>query len=199
MKKIEIKNRFTGDIMFTIISENATIKDALLDAIKNKVNLSRANLSRAYLSGADLSRADLSGAYLSGADLSGADLSGAYLSGADLSRANLSRAYLSGADLSRANLSRAYLSGADLSGADLSGADLSGADLSGADFQPFCKWRTSIKDNEITIGCKTKSIDDWDIFFNSDLLYETKRNTEEFKKIQAVFESYKTYINFLNK
>ena len=134
MKKIEIKNRFTGDIMFTIISENATIKDALLDAIKNKVNLSRANLSRAYLSGADLS-----------------------------------------------------------------GADLSGADLSGADFQPFCKWRTSIKDNEITIGCKTKSIDDWDIFFNSDLLYETKRNTEEFKKIQAVFESYKTYINFLNK
>jgi len=194
MKKIEIKNRFTGDIMFTIISENATIKDALLDAIKNKVNLSRANLSRAYLSGADLSRADLSGAYLSGADLSGADLSGAYLSGADLSRANLSRAYLSGADLSRANLSRAYLSGADLSGADLSGAD-----LSGADFQPFCKWRTSIKDKEITIGCKTKSIDDWDIFFNSDLLYETKRNTEEFKKIQAVFESYKTYINFLNK
>ena len=37
-----------------------------------------------------LSRADLSGAYLSGADLRRADLSGADLSGADLSRANLS-------------------------------------------------------------------------------------------------------------
>jgi len=209
MKKIEIKNRFTGDIIFTIISENATIKDALLDAIKNEVNLSGADLSRAYLLGANLSRAYLLGAYLSGADLSGANLSGANLSGANLSGANLSGANLSGANLSGADLSRAYLSGANLSGADLSraylsGADLSGAylsraDLSGANFQPFCKWRTSIIDNEITIGCKTKSIDDWDIFFNSDLEYETKRNTEEFKKIQAVFESYKTYINFLNK
>jgi hypothetical protein len=94
---------------------------------------SRADLSRADLSGADLSRADLSGADLSGADLSRADLSGANLSVADLSGADLSRANLSGADLSVADLSRADLSGADLSVADLSRADLSGADLSRAD------------------------------------------------------------------
>ena len=169
MKKIKIKNRFTGNIIFTFISENATIKEALLEAIKNKSNLSRADLLGANLSGADLSGADLSGANLSGADLLGA------------------------------NLSRANLSGADLLGANLSGAYLSVADLSGADFQPFCKWITSIVDNKIKIGCKIKSINDWDIFFNSDLEYETKRNSEEFKKIQAVFESYKTYINFLNK
>ena len=60
-------------------------------------------------------------------DLSGADLSGAYLSGADLSRANLSGADLSRANLSGADLYGAYLSGADLYGAYLSGANLSGA------------------------------------------------------------------------
>jgi hypothetical protein len=68
-------------------------------------------------------KADLSRANLFGADLSGADLSNAYLFGADLS----------GADLSGANLSNAYLSGANLFGADLSWANLFGADLSWAE------------------------------------------------------------------
>ena len=199
MKKIEIKNRFTNEIIYSFTSENATIKDALLDAIKNKADLSRADLS-----GADLSRAYLSGAYLSGAYLSGADLSRAYLSRADLSGAYLSGADLSGADLSGADLSRADLSGADLSRAYLSRADLSRAylsraDLSRADLQPFCKWRTSIVDEKIKIGCKIMNIEEWDVFFNSSEEFETKRNTNEFKKIQAVYESYKTYINFLNK
>ncbi len=45
---------------------------------------SRADLSRADLSGANLSRADLSGANLSGSDLSSANLSGSDLSSADL-------------------------------------------------------------------------------------------------------------------
>ena len=76
-----------------------------------------------WASRADLSRADLSGANLSRADLSRADLSGA-----DLSRADLSRANLSGANLSRADLSRADLYGANLSGANLSGANLYRAD-----------------------------------------------------------------------
>jgi len=76
-----------------------TLREAVLDAVAHK--------------------ADLSGADLRGADLSDADLSGANLRDADLSDANLRHADLSGADLS----------GADLSGADLSGADLSGADL----------------------------------------------------------------------
>ena len=164
MKTIEIKNIFTNEIIYSFSSENATIKDALLDAIKNKVNLSGAYLS---------------GAYLSGADLSGADLSGAYLSGADLSRAGLSRA--------------------DLSGAYLSGAGLSRADLSGAYLQPFCKWRTSIIDDKIKIGCKIMTIEEWESFFNSSEEFETNRNTPDFKQIQAVYESYKVYINFLNK
>ena len=65
--KIEIKNRWTGEILFEYEKENNTIKDTLVEAVSR---------------GADLSGAYLRGAYLSGADLSGADLRGAYLSGA---------------------------------------------------------------------------------------------------------------------
>ena len=84
---IEIKNRWTGSIIFK--STKTTYKEAVEEAY--------------------LSKADLSGAYLSKADLSGADLSGAYLSKADLSEADLS-----GADLSKADLSEADLRGAEL-------------------------------------------------------------------------------------
>jgi hypothetical protein len=70
------------------------------EIIKNKANLSGANLSNANLSGADLSNAYLFGADLSGADLSGANLSNADLSGANLFGADLSWANLFGADLS---------------------------------------------------------------------------------------------------
>ena len=55
--KIEIKNRFTGTVIFEYESEGNTIKETVIEAVK----------SRADLSGADLSCADLSGADLSGA------------------------------------------------------------------------------------------------------------------------------------
>ena len=128
--KIEILNRWTLKVIFEC--EADSMKVAVELACKQG-----ADLSGAYLRGANLRGADLSGAYLRNADLRGADLSGAYLRnanlrGADLSGADLSGAYLSGAYLRNANLRGAYLSGADLSGAYLSGAYLSGADLSGA-------------------------------------------------------------------
>ena len=91
---IEIKNRWTGDIIFT--STKTTYKEAVEEAIKSKANLSWADLSKANLSKANLSWADLSKANLSGANLSWADLSGANLSGANLSDANLSNATIDG-------------------------------------------------------------------------------------------------------
>jgi uncharacterized protein YjbI with pentapeptide repeats len=102
------------------------------------VDLTRAIIPNADLSGADLNGADLSGANLSRANLSRADLSRANLSGADLTGAYLTGAYLiltnlSGVDLTGANLPGAKLIRADLSSADLSGADLSGANLTAAD------------------------------------------------------------------
>ena len=55
MAKIEIKNRWTGSIIFEYSKENNTVKETLLEAVKQKTNLSGADLRGAYLSGADLS------------------------------------------------------------------------------------------------------------------------------------------------
>ncbi|MEY4126083.1 MAG: hypothetical protein RL737_272 [Bacteroidota bacterium] len=183
--KIEIKSRF-GGVLFTYEKENATIKDAVLQALKEN----------AYLSGAYLRAADLSGA-----DLSGADLSDAYLRGADLSDAYLRGANLSDAYLINADLRAAYLSGADLSGADLINANLINADLSNVIKMPiFCKWTHGITNgNLIHIGCEKRTIEDWDAFFASDEIISTPRNTPEFKQIEAVYNAYKAYLKTLNK
>ena len=120
--KIEIKNRWTGSVLFEYEKENNTIKDTVEKAVKEG-----ANLAGAYLGGADLEGAYLKGANLAGANLAGANLKGAYLAGA-----NLEEAYLKGACLKGANLAGAYLGGADLEGAYLKGACLKGANLAGA-------------------------------------------------------------------
>ena len=110
--KFEIKNRWTGSVLFEYEKENNTIKETVEKAVEEGANLG----------GADLEGANLGGAYLGGAYLEGANLEGAYLEGA----------YLGGADLRGANLAGAYLEGADLEGADLEGANLRGANLAGA-------------------------------------------------------------------
>ena len=140
------------------------LQDAHLIGLQDAViNLSDADLSNDYLSGADLSGIDLAGTTLAGAHLNGADLSDATLysadlNGADLSDANLNGAYLFDATLYGAHLNGAHLidttltgaflgnttvngatltdarlNGAELSGAHLNGSDLSGATLDGAD------------------------------------------------------------------
>ena len=70
--KIEIKNRWTGKILFEYEKEDNTVKDTLIEAVRNGAYLRGAYLRDAYLHGADLH-----GAYLGGADLGGADLRGA--------------------------------------------------------------------------------------------------------------------------
>ena len=117
--KIEIRNRWTGAVVFEYTKEGNTIIETVSEAIRRDANLRGANLS-----GADLRGANLSGADLRGANLSGADLRGANLRDADLSGSNLSDADLSGSNLSYANLRDADLRDADLCSADLSYADL---------------------------------------------------------------------------
>ena len=67
--KFEIKNRWTGAVLFT-----ADVPDETKSGL-----ITRVALEQAVAGGTDLSGADLSGAYLSGADLRGTDLSGADL------------------------------------------------------------------------------------------------------------------------
>ena len=206
--KIEIKSIF-GELIFEYECENNTIKKTVEQAARKNISLRLADLRLADLRSANLYSADLRLADLRLANLRLADLRSANLSSADLRSANLSSANLSSANLRSANLRSANLSSADLysadlrsanlSSADLYSADLRLADLSSADLPIYCKWNHSIKDNKIQIGCKTQTIEEWDLFFSSEEVYETRRNTNDFKQIQAVYLAYKAYLTHLNK
>jgi len=156
---IEIKNRFTGSVLFSHDAEENSLKITLEMALK---------------SGADLYCADLSGADLSGADLYCADLSGADLYCADLSGANLYCADLSGADLSGANLYCADLSGANLSGANLSGEKIKTNPI----FISGLIWEVIISDNYLKIGCQRHTHDEWFNFTDSEIKNMESRATK---------------------
>ena len=87
--KIEIKSRFTADVLFSFECENNSIKLTLHAALKAKADLRGADLRGANLYGANLRGADLYGADLRGADLRGADLYGEKLTKTPLFLYNL--------------------------------------------------------------------------------------------------------------
>jgi hypothetical protein len=137
--KIQIKT-FYGSLLFEFEKKNNSIKETVVEAVKNKANLQGANLQGAYLQGANLQGAYLQRAYLQRANLQGANLQEANLQGANLQRANLQGAYLQeanlwGAYLQEANLWGAYLQRANLQGANLQEANLQEANLHGANLQ----------------------------------------------------------------
>ena len=77
--KIEIRNRWTGSVVFEYTKEGNTITETVLDAIRRGADLRGANLY-----GADLRDANLCNANLCDADLCDANLCGANLCGANL-------------------------------------------------------------------------------------------------------------------
>jgi uncharacterized protein YjbI with pentapeptide repeats len=178
--KIQIKNRFNLSVIFEC--EADSIKLAVELAIKQRADLSKANLSEVDLSRANLSRADLSRAELSGANLYEANLSGAILYGANLYEANLSRADLSRAELSEANLSEANLSGAILYGANLYGEkiDKIPIQISGL------IWWINITKKHIQIGCKTHEAEKW-FNFTDDEISEMHEDALTFWKVNKEF------------
>jgi hypothetical protein len=93
-----------------------------------KASLRKAYLVRATLSDVYLLRADLSEANLRGADLRRADLSGAYLSDTMLSEANLSEAFLLESHLIRTNLEQAEMTGCCIDNWHINDVDLSKVD-----------------------------------------------------------------------
>jgi uncharacterized protein YjbI with pentapeptide repeats len=77
--KIEIKNRFTGEVIFSHEQENNSFRISVELAIKSSADLRSADLSSADLRSADLRYANLRSADLSSANLRSADLSSASL------------------------------------------------------------------------------------------------------------------------
>ena len=172
--KIEIKSVF-GKVLFALEKENNTIKDTLEEAVRNNVNLENANLEYA-----DLINANLRNANLENANLEYADLINANLRNANLENANLENANLRNANLENVNLRNAK-------------------NKETAILPIFCKWSYGIKGDLIIIGCKQKTIEEWDIWFNSNEEYSTSRGTNEFKQIEAIYNALKSYYLTLNK
>ena len=167
--KIEIKSVFEK-VLFELEKENNTIKETLEQAVKENANLEYANLNNANLEYANLRNANLRNANLNNANLNNANLRNANLRNANLNNANLNNANLNNAK----NKENAIL-------------------------PIFCKWSYGIKGDLIKIGCVEKTIEQWDLWFNSNEEYSTSRNTDDFKQIEAVYNSLKSYYLTLNK
>ena len=207
--KIEIKSVF-GKVLFELEKENNTIKETLEQAVKENVNLEyvnlyNANLENANLRNANLRNADLRNADLRNANLENANLYNVKLRNADLRNANLYNANLEYVNLRNVNLYNANLENANLYNANLYNANLENANLYNAKNKEtvilpiFCKWSYGIKGDLIKIGCVEKTIEEWDLWFNSEEEYSTSRNTKDFKQIQAVYNALKAYYLTLNK
>ena len=89
MKKIEIKNRFTGDVIFSYSAENNTMKKTLIEALHEDVDVSCSDLSDVDLWGVDMSELDLFQVDFSGSNLSYASFACSELSDVDLWGTNL--------------------------------------------------------------------------------------------------------------
>jgi len=131
--------RFSGAIMAYANLKNATLTEAIFERTDT---VGPADLSYAYMPGANLGNAHLNQATMSyvhlygtGATVESATMDGTEFSNAILSGLNLGQAKMSGAHLAGANLVNTNLRGAHLEGATLVNAHLEGADFSGAFFK----------------------------------------------------------------
>ena len=167
--KHEIKNRFTGEVLFSCEVPEGMKSGMIARHAVEAAIAERANLWDANLRGANLRDANLQGANLQDANLQGANLQYANLRGANLQGANLRDANLQGANLQDANLRGANLRDANLQDANLQGANLRDANLRDAKNAPLIitglRWVVYISGTgNMRIGCQNRSIKHWDNF-----------------------------------
>jgi uncharacterized protein YjbI with pentapeptide repeats len=115
---------------------------------------------------------DLSYVYLRDADLSNSNLRDVNLSYANLRNANLSNADMSYANLSGSDMRNTNLSGSDMSYANLSGIRLNYCDGNGVEIKTIETgvYHVVIDPNQMAIGCKQCSFDEWWSFSDRDIL-----------------------------
>lgn len=115
---IDIKSIF-GEILFSFEKENNTIKDTLLEAYLEGINLEYSDLKKANLEGINLKEINLKGADLRETNLRYSDLRNANLEDVDFNESDLKGINLENANLKGANISNTNLNCANLNGANL--------------------------------------------------------------------------------
>lgn len=63
--------------------------------------------------------------------------------------------------------------------------------------KPMCRWSVYATHIGVKIGCKEKTIKEWDDWFASNNVFETRRDSEQFKYIRACYESAKAFKLFV--
>jgi hypothetical protein len=195
-------------------SKKDNLQNAYLSEVDlSHIDLSEADLYKAYLYGSNLSNTSLVNsrlvsANLSHANLSHADLLYSHLVGADLSHANLSGANFDSSRLIYSTLYEANFRGANLVATNLIRTNFQNTKLTNAFIPIFSKRNLtfcsknqkatieniSLSDIQIKIGCKEKSIPEWDAWFSGSEEYEIKRGTFEFRQIEAHYKAYRAYL-----
>ena len=155
MSFFEIKNRFTGSVLFSL--ETETMKLCVEAAIRGGSDLRGSDLRGSDLRGSNLSNSDLRGSNLSNSDLRGSDLRGSDLRGSDLSNSDLSNSDLSGSDLRGS-----YLSGAKIR----DGITITQPPI----FLSGLTWDVSIFDGHMKIGCEFYSHVEWESFDDQTII-----------------------------
>jgi len=213
--KLSIKNRFTGSVLFEYEKEDNTIKETLLEALKQGCDLQGAYLQGCDLQGAYLQGCDLRGAYLQGCNLQGCDLQGAYLQGCDLQGCDLQGAYLQGAYLRGCNLQGCDLRGCNLQGCNLRGAYLQGCNLRGAYLQGVqiktaivftglyeyivIPYITEENIKRVKMGCYDRSLEDWEAdFWNNNNEFPNNGSVKSNLRLMA-FETAKAWFKIIEQ
>ena len=183
--KLQIKNRFTGSVLFEYEKEDNTVKDTVVEAVKTRADLSGANLR-----GADLRGADLTLANLTWANLTGANLTGANLTGANLSLANLTLANLTEANLSLANLTLANLSGNKVKTAIV---------FTGLYNYIVIPYITEENIKRVKMGCYDRSLEEWESdFWNNNDEFPNNGSVKSNLRLMA-FETAKSWFKIIEQ
>ena len=61
----------------------------------------------------------------------------------------------------------------------------------------YAKWAVGIKGDSLSIGCKTKTFEEWREWFAGSEEYSTPRGSEDFKRLHAIFLAHEAYFNFM--
>ncbi len=141
---IDVKNRITGQIIYSESAPDLTLAKALQNATNKGISLLQADLPNAKLlqsnlRGVDLRSADLSNADFTQAKLTDVKLDGAIMTKAKMIQVTLTRCSLRDARMSSSNMTQLHgpytvLAGTDLSNSDMTQAKLMNSDLRGVNF-----------------------------------------------------------------
>ncbi|MFZ6743045.1 pentapeptide repeat-containing protein [Undibacterium sp. JH2W] len=162
-----------------------------------------ANLSNAYLAGANLTNANLEEVTANGVHIYGGEDGRSQLAGAVMTRIKLVGANLGSADLTKAQLQGANLNGANLVGAKLDGADLSPAksgttsltDLTGA-YLAGASFDNTKLNGAILTGAAVPGRNGVYLFTLSNAQAITEIRASKFKNLR--FKDYRSDLSKLN-